>query len=69
MLSFGTCYTCLSDIRAITKALPDGGYVNVLSALIILRELLRRKQVIEGLSDMPLPCECFEIMAGTGMGG
>ncbi|KAF8602157.1 hypothetical protein BDV93DRAFT_557669 [Ceratobasidium sp. AG-I] len=47
----------------------DGGHINVLSALIILRELLRRIQVINGLVDIPFPFEYFDIMAGTGMGG
>ncbi|KAF8596393.1 FabD/lysophospholipase-like protein [Ceratobasidium sp. AG-I] len=47
----------------------DGGVVNVLSALIVLRELLRRVQALKNLPDIPLPSELFDIMGGTGMGG
>ncbi|KAF8602162.1 FabD/lysophospholipase-like protein [Ceratobasidium sp. AG-I] len=47
----------------------DGGYVNVLSALIVLRELLSRKQRLYNLPKLPLPADSFDIMAGTGMGG
>ncbi|KAF8598112.1 FabD/lysophospholipase-like protein [Ceratobasidium sp. AG-I] len=58
-----------SNGRGIRALSLDGGYVNVLSALIILREFLRRIQEIKGLPDIPFPFECFDIMAGTGMGG
>ncbi|KAF8598107.1 FabD/lysophospholipase-like protein [Ceratobasidium sp. AG-I] len=57
------------NARGIRALSFDGGYVNVLSALIILREFLYRIQVIKGLADIPFPFECFDVMAGTGMGG
>ncbi|KAF8594058.1 FabD/lysophospholipase-like protein [Ceratobasidium sp. AG-I] len=58
-----------STTRGIRTLSLDGGYVNVLSALIILRELLRRIQARNNLRDIPFPFEYFDIMAGTGMGG
>ncbi|KAF8594387.1 hypothetical protein BDV93DRAFT_515829 [Ceratobasidium sp. AG-I] len=47
----------------------NGGGINVLSALIIIWELMRRIQAIRGLHEMPLPCDLFDLMCGTGTGG
>ncbi|KAF8592974.1 FabD/lysophospholipase-like protein, partial [Ceratobasidium sp. AG-I] len=47
----------------------DGGGINVLSALIIILEVMRRLQVIQCLADIPLPCCVFDLICGTGTGG
>ncbi|KAF8595697.1 FabD lysophospholipase-like protein, partial [Ceratobasidium sp. AG-I] len=47
----------------------DGGGINVLSALIIIYELMCRIQAIRGLLDIPLPCDFFDLICGTGTGG
>ncbi|KAF8595353.1 FabD/lysophospholipase-like protein [Ceratobasidium sp. AG-I] len=47
----------------------DGGGINVLSALIIVWELMLRVQAIRNLADMPLPCDLFDLICGTGTGG
>ncbi|KAF8603736.1 FabD/lysophospholipase-like protein [Ceratobasidium sp. AG-I] len=47
----------------------DGGGINVLSALIIVWELMLRVQAIWNLADMPLPCDLFDLICGTGTGG
>ncbi|KAF8600376.1 FabD/lysophospholipase-like protein, partial [Ceratobasidium sp. AG-I] len=47
----------------------DGGGINVLSALIIVWELMLRVQAIWNMADMPLPCDLFDLICGTGTGG
>ncbi|KAF8598128.1 FabD/lysophospholipase-like protein, partial [Ceratobasidium sp. AG-I] len=47
----------------------DGGWINVLSALIIVSEIMHRLQDILGLSEPPLPCDMFDLICGTGTGG
>ncbi|KAF8595674.1 FabD/lysophospholipase-like protein [Ceratobasidium sp. AG-I] len=47
----------------------DGGGINVLGALIIVSEIMHRLQVILGLSELPLPCDIFDLICGTGTGG
>ncbi|KAF8600373.1 FabD/lysophospholipase-like protein [Ceratobasidium sp. AG-I] len=47
----------------------DGGWINVLSALIIVSEIMHRLQDILRLSEPPLPCDMFDLICGTGTGG
>ncbi|KAG8752763.1 hypothetical protein FRC12_011802 [Ceratobasidium sp. 428] len=47
----------------------DGGGARGLSSLLILHEIMKRIQKIEGLSDVPDPEEYFDLMGGTGTGG
>jgi patatin-like phospholipase/acyl hydrolase len=47
----------------------DGGGISVLSALIIVWELMCRIQAIHQLADLPLPCDIFDLICGTGTGG
>lgn len=47
----------------------DGGGINVLAALIIVSEIMRRIQVAQGLADLPHPCDIFDLICGTGTGG
>jgi len=47
----------------------DGGGVQGLSELLILRELMGRIKLQEGLDHEPLPCEYFDMIGGTGTGG
>ncbi|CUA75446.1 Nephrocystin-3 [Mus musculus] [Rhizoctonia solani] len=46
----------------------DGGGVRGLSSLIILREIMRRIQAIQGRENIH-PYEHFDVIAGTGTGG
>lgn len=68
-LSLGMISAYFIHAKCTLKVLPDGGYVNVFSALIVLRELLHRKRRLNGLRDVSLPSDTFDIMSGTGMGG
>jgi patatin-like phospholipase/acyl hydrolase len=47
----------------------DGGGVRGLSSILILQQLVeeigRRKHTV----TTPLPCECFDLIGGTGTGG
>ncbi|KAF8603241.1 FabD/lysophospholipase-like protein [Ceratobasidium sp. AG-I] len=47
----------------------DGGGINVLSALIIIWELMLRIQAIRNSLEVPRPCEIFDLIGGTGTGG
>ncbi|KAG8764149.1 hypothetical protein FRC12_008245, partial [Ceratobasidium sp. 428] len=47
----------------------DGGGIQGLAALITVRELMQRMQREAYLPDMPLPCEYFDLIVGTGVGG
>ncbi|KAH7326830.1 acyl transferase/acyl hydrolase/lysophospholipase, partial [Rhizoctonia solani] len=48
----------------------DGGGVRGLSSLFILKEFLRRTRTGSGGNQpIPLPCECFDMICGTGTGG
>ncbi|CEL59569.1 Calcium-independent phospholipase A2-gamma OS=Homo sapiens GN=PNPLA8 PE=1 SV=1 [Rhizoctonia solani AG-1 IB] len=46
----------------------DGGGVRGLSALVLLEELMRRIQHLEGLDSPPRPHQYFDLIAGTGTG-
>jgi len=48
---------------------PDGGGIRGLSELLILKEMMERIQFEESLPNVPLPCEYFDMMGGTGTGG
>ncbi|KAK0446048.1 acyl transferase/acyl hydrolase/lysophospholipase [Desarmillaria tabescens] len=47
----------------------DGGGIRGLSSLLILYELMWRIKQTEGLSELPLPCEYFDLIGGTSTGG
>jgi len=47
----------------------DGGGVMGLSSLLILRELMAEIQRLTHASHPPLPCEYFDLIAGSGTGG
>lgn len=53
-------------VRLLT--LDDGG-IRGLSMLLLLRGIFRRIQRATGLPSPPLPCEYFDIIAGSGTGG
>lgn len=60
----------VATIRGGLKLLSlDGGGVRTLSELYILREVLYRVQVQEGLEAIPRPCDYFDMIGGTGIGG
>ncbi|KAF8598763.1 FabD/lysophospholipase-like protein [Ceratobasidium sp. AG-I] len=48
--------------------LVDGGGIGVLSELTVLRELLHRIKSENSLLEVPYACDCFDIMAGSGIG-
>ncbi|KAK1776796.1 acyl transferase/acyl hydrolase/lysophospholipase, partial [Copromyces sp. CBS 386.78] len=47
----------------------DGGGIRGVSELIILDKIMKRVQEIEGLSEIPKPCDYFHIMGGVSTGG
>ncbi|KAJ9161398.1 Patatin-like protein 2 [Coniochaeta hoffmannii] len=47
----------------------DGGGVRGVSELVMLDRIMRRVQEIEGLPELPRPCDYFDLMAGTSTGG
>jgi hypothetical protein len=67
-------YSADSCLQTATKPFlfylhKDGGGASGLSSLIVLREFMKRVQSQTGLSEMPRPCEVFDLIAGTGRGG
>ncbi|TRM59207.1 hypothetical protein BD626DRAFT_608564 [Schizophyllum amplum] len=49
-------------------ALDDGG-IRGLSMLLLVRDIFHHIQRASGLPSLPLPCEYFDIIAGSGTGG
>ncbi|KAJ7106608.1 acyl transferase/acyl hydrolase/lysophospholipase, partial [Mycena epipterygia] len=47
----------------------DGGGVGALSELLILDRMMYRTKIEGRLSTIPSPCECFELIGGSGTGG
>jgi patatin-like phospholipase/acyl hydrolase len=47
----------------------DGGGVRGLSSLMILREIMEDIGQRNGVDEPPKPCEYFDLVGGTGMGG
>src|SRR5208282_1112420 len=49
----------------------DGGGVRGLSSLLILRGIMEEigRQAIQRIDHTPLPCQYFDLMGGSGMGG
>ncbi|KAL2884645.1 Vegetative incompatibility protein HET-E-1 [Ceratocystis lukuohia] len=47
----------------------DGGGINALSSLLILERIMECIQESEGLSETPRPCDRFDFIGGTGIGG
>ncbi|PHH49992.1 Vegetative incompatibility protein HET-E-1, partial [Ceratocystis fimbriata CBS 114723] len=47
----------------------DGGGVCGLSSLLILENIMECIQKSEGLSEIPRPCDKFDLIGGTGTGG
>lgn len=54
---------------ALTYAGEDGGGARALSSLLIISELMKRVQGLEGLDEAPHPYNHFDFIAGTGTGG
>ncbi|KAG0149205.1 hypothetical protein CROQUDRAFT_105321 [Cronartium quercuum f. sp. fusiforme G11] len=47
----------------------DGGGIRGLSMLFVIRSILERVQKRAGLSSLPKPCDCFDLICGVGTGG
>jgi Patatin-like phospholipase len=47
----------------------DGGGVQGLSSLLILREIMREIERRTGTLETPRPCDYFDLIGGTGTGG
>ncbi|KAJ7139309.1 hypothetical protein C8R44DRAFT_847374 [Mycena epipterygia] len=47
----------------------DGGGAGALSELLILEKMMYRTKMEGDLNTIPSPCECFELIGGTGTGG
>ncbi|KAJ7830580.1 hypothetical protein B0H13DRAFT_1655074 [Mycena leptocephala] len=48
---------------------PDGGGAGALSELLILERMMYRTKTEGHLDTAPSPCECFELIGGSGTGG
>jgi patatin-like phospholipase/acyl hydrolase len=58
------------EIQRIPRILAlDGGGVRGLSSLLILQKLMREIQRLKGDSQLPLPCQYFDLICGTSTGG
>jgi len=75
ILSLGKSLVCFPRLSALANIeLADGGGVRGYSMLIILQELMHRTFVeVEGRapkwSEIPKPCQHFDLIVGTGTGG
>ncbi|KAL2885071.1 FabD/lysophospholipase-like protein [Ceratocystis lukuohia] len=47
----------------------DGGGIRGLSSLLILEKIMENIRTVEGLSEVPKPCERFDLIGGTSTGG
>ncbi|KAL1888328.1 hypothetical protein Cpir12675_006217 [Ceratocystis pirilliformis] len=47
----------------------DGGGIRGLSSLLILEKIMENIKVAEGLSEVPKPCDRFDLIGGTSTGG
>jgi patatin-like phospholipase/acyl hydrolase len=47
----------------------DGGGVRGLSSLLILREIMEDIERRTKADELPLPCDYFDLIGGTGTGG
>lgn len=47
----------------------DGGGIRGYSELIMIESIMKRAQLLLKLSDMPLPADHFDLIAGTSAGG
>src|SRR6266516_905790 len=56
--------------QSIPKILSlDGGGVRGLSSLLILRDIMEEVQKAEDKTEMPKPCDYFDLICGTSTGG
>ena len=51
------------------ELLTEGRGICGLTALIILKEVLRQYQYSQKLPQLPRPCDVFDLAGGTGTGG
>ncbi|CAE6521937.1 unnamed protein product [Rhizoctonia solani] len=61
--------TSFQDSRGLRLLSLDGGGIRGLSSLLILKEIMGRVKRDEGLDQVPLPCDYFDIIGGTSTGG
>ncbi|CAI4214250.1 unnamed protein product [Parascedosporium putredinis] len=47
----------------------DGGGIRGLSSLLILEHIMERIRDVEGLAEVPRPCDHFDMIGGTSTGG
>ena len=47
----------------------DGGGIRGKSSLLILENIMERVRKLEGLDDVPRPCDYFDLIGGTSTGG
>jgi patatin-like phospholipase/acyl hydrolase len=68
LLSLGAYSVYLLNGRFST-APSDGGGIRGLSELMILQEIMGRIQHDEKLTEVPRPCDYFDLIGGTSTGG
>jgi patatin-like phospholipase/acyl hydrolase len=66
-------YTTLSRLNkffeCLRDGLADGGGIRGLSELLILREIMHRVRYDNDLTQIPRPCDYFDLIGGTSTGG
>ncbi|KAL1993034.1 hypothetical protein VTN49DRAFT_3791 [Thermomyces lanuginosus] len=50
-------------------SIDGGGVRGSYSSLLIIERFMEKLQVKLGLPDVPRPCEHFDLIGGTGIGG
>jgi patatin-like phospholipase/acyl hydrolase len=58
-----------SKERSLRLLSLDGGGVKGLASLLILKRIFRTLQKVDGLDEIPRPCEYFDLIGGTSTGG
>lgn len=58
-----------SNRRSLRLLSLDGGGVKGLASLLILKRIFRTLQKVDGLDEIPRPCEYFDLIGGTSTGG
>jgi hypothetical protein len=69
-----SCYPLVCPLLHLLDERPphtpsDGGGIRGLSELLILREIMHRIKDQDKLTELPLPCEYFDMIGGTSTGG
>jgi len=57
------------DSKPVNLLALDGGGIRGVSELVILQEIMQRVQHVKKLTELPRPCDYFDLIGGTSTGG